>query len=1563
MKPSPSLFYIAQSSALLTLLAAHPATAQIIPDNTVNTTVTPNGNINVIEGGTRAGSNLFHSFQEFSVPTGREAFFNNAFDVRNIFSRVTGKLPSNIDGLIRANGVANLFLLNPNGIIFGPNARLNIGGSFLATTANSFKFADGSEFSATNPQTAPLLSINVPIGLQMGANPGNITVNATGLNRPLPVEGETLEQRVARGIAFEEEVLNNLQGLQVQPGKTIGLVGGNLTFNGGLVTVRQGRIELGSVNSGVVNLNPTETGFVLGYENISNFGEIQMSQSSAVAASGEGAGEIRVRGGKITLNEISSIGANTIGNENGKSVTVEAEQLSVFGGSFLVSGTFSSGDAGNLIVKAKDSIEVSGISADGKFLSTLQTFSLAGGKAGNLTIDTGRLTVQDGASISTGTSSKGQGGNLTVRASQEVQVNGTSANGKFSSTLTTLTNGAGNAGDMTIQTGRLTLRDGAFVSTDTRGTGNGGNLLVQAKDSVEVVGTMPNGLSTSLSAGVGIGEGSRGSGGKLTIETGTLSIRDGGSVSTATWGQGNAGNLLVKATDLIEVVGEGPVTPELPNGILSSLNSDVVTDVVGNGGNLTVETQRLSVRDGGQVSTRLYGQGKGGTIQVKASELVEVVGAGRIRQSQNGKVIRISSGINADVGGGVGSGGDINIDTQVLSLRDGGQVTAAAFGIGDAGNIQVQASKSVEVVGAANFGNVSTIGTDVLRGVAGQGGDINIDTQVLSLREGGEISAGTAGIGNSGNIYIRAKDRVEVDGATSDNQIVSGIYANVFSGAKGNGGNITVETRRLTIGKGFISTSTYGDGNAGDILLQASEAVELSNDNLISAITSKEATGNGGKITIETQRLQLVDNSDVVAFSLGQGKGGTITIRASESVLVSDTSGLSTFTNSTGDAGDIIIETGQLIVQNPGRKISANSNAEGKGGNIKLQANQLIVRNGAQVIVTAFGAGKAGNLTVIAEELEVVGTSADGRVSGLFANTEGTGDAGNLTIETQKLTISDGGQISATTFNAGKAGSLTVKADVVNVIGRSADGKYPSGLFTDTTGTGDAGNLIIETQQLTVQGGAQITATTLDAGKGGSLTITADVVQIGSSTDGQFLSSLLVTSEGTGDGGNLSIQTKQLILQGGAQISASNFGAGKAGNLTVKADVAEVIGTSPDEKFPSGLFANTDGTGDGGNLSIETQQLTVRDGAQILAGTDGAGKGGNLTVKADVVEVIGGAASGKSASSLSTSSEGTGNAGNLTINTRNFIVRDGAQVAAGTFGSGKAGNFKITAELIEVAGKAPNAKYSGLFVTSEEGSGDAGNLTINTGRLIVRDGARVTASSFGTGAAGNLEVTANSIFIDNGGILRATTASGNQGNINLLSSSLIMRRGSNITTNATGKATGGNIIINTDVLAALENSDISANAEDSFGGRVIINAQGIFGTKFRPDNTPESDITATSKLGPQFSGSVQINTPEVDPNSGLVNFPENAVDVSRLVPKGCVARRKETGTFYITGNGGFQYRPGDGLMSPLPTGEVRSIPENNSFETSEVNGRIIEAQGVYKLENGQMVLGWECPEQ
>jgi filamentous hemagglutinin family protein len=153
---------------LVNLELTTSAAAQIAPDNTLSTTVSSPNNLNfVIEGGDRSGSNLFHSFSEFSVPAGGTAFFNNPIEIQNIFSRVMGGNVSNINGVIGARN-ANLFLMNPAGIIFGPNAQLLIGGSFVGTTATGIAFADGTEFSATNVSGSSLLTLSVPTGLQMG---------------------------------------------------------------------------------------------------------------------------------------------------------------------------------------------------------------------------------------------------------------------------------------------------------------------------------------------------------------------------------------------------------------------------------------------------------------------------------------------------------------------------------------------------------------------------------------------------------------------------------------------------------------------------------------------------------------------------------------------------------------------------------------------------------------------------------------------------------------------------------------------------------------------------------------------------------------------------------------------------------------------------------------------------------------------------------------------------------------------------------------------------------------------------------------------------------------------------------------------------------------------------------------------------------------------------------------------------------------------------------------------------------------------------------------------------
>jgi filamentous hemagglutinin family protein len=779
------------SSLTIFCLAASSGVAQIVPDTTlpINSTVTSNGNTVIINGGTTAGGNLFHSFERFGVSTGAIAVFNNAPGIENIISRVTGRSLSNIDGEIRANGTANVFLLNPNGIIFGSNARLNIGGSFFASTAQSLKFADGKHFSATNPQSSSLLTVSVPVGLQYGANPGSIVNRSRASDRN-----------------------GNIIGLQVPTGKTLGLIGGNVALEGGHLNAPRGRIELGSVgDNSFVSLTPIDAGFALGYQGVGDFQDINLSQQASVNASGERGGEIQVRGSRVTLAQGATIVSDTFGNVDGGNIFIGAEQFQVEGGAFIGAATFGSGAGGNITVRAKNTVEMSGLGVLTMQLNTIlaplfgtlrlsnRTNSTIGGiftgtnnvgAAGNITIDALSLVLRDGALISSNTLGEGAGGNINITTAQSVETIGAGLSTKSvipdipllrlngtPTGLSTIGIPAGDAGNIAIDTTRLILGDDAQITTNTFSNGAGGDIAVRAFDSVQVLddgkfALTPTQISSLTIGGAGVG-------GKITIDTGRLIVRDGAVVATnsgapvpggslLTFG-GRGGSVTVTASESIEFTGSA-ADGQISSGLTSR------TFTAAPAGEIKISTGRLILQDGGEVATNTSNKGRGGTVVINAN-FIELSGSSQESAGETG--LFSTSGDIVFNPFATGTAGDLRIVTDELIVRDGAFIAANSLGTGDAGTLEIM----------ANAIRLDNQGKLIATTTSGEGGNINLLVrEILQLRNNSLISAEAGGTGNGGNIKIDSKFIVAVPQENSD------IIANAF---QGQGGNINITTQGI----------------------------------------------------------------------------------------------------------------------------------------------------------------------------------------------------------------------------------------------------------------------------------------------------------------------------------------------------------------------------------------------------------------------------------------------------------------------------------------------------------------------------------------------------------------------------------------------------------------------------------------------------------------------------------------------------------------------------------------------------------------------------------------------
>lgn len=567
----------------LTIYASRGQAQQIIEDNTVGTKVETSNDLNhEITGGSRAEDNLFHSFSEFSIPENGSASFRNAADIKNIIARITGKA-SSINGLLEAEGSASLFLINPQGIHFGPNAQLNIGGSFLATTASAIQLDENTFFSATAPQIHPLLTINGPIGLQFEGSAGTIHSHSQAPSIIAP---------------------GDLFGLEVKPGKTLALIGGDIFIEGadlGGLSAPGGRIELGSVaGSSSVSIHPDPMGWTFQYQEVENFRAIDLSQAILNAGFSKGLGAITIRGEHIVADK-----------------------------SFINNINFGNGDWGTLTLVASERITLKG---EGGSRFTTGTFGdTAIGSAGDIRVETKELTLSDGSAIDSQSETAGPSGNISIEASEFVELDG--GEDKILTQISSQSFMSGDAGGIEIVTENLILRNGGQVSSSSLGSGNGGEISILASESVQASG---EGITDGEIKASGIltestGSFATGLGGRLSIRTQRLLVQERASISVAADDNstGPAGNLEINANSILlnngflsantDIGASGNISISADNILLRNGNGALISTNAKNttGGNIFIDTDTL-VASGNSDITANAEEGRGGRVEIDA---------------------------------------------------------------------------------------------------------------------------------------------------------------------------------------------------------------------------------------------------------------------------------------------------------------------------------------------------------------------------------------------------------------------------------------------------------------------------------------------------------------------------------------------------------------------------------------------------------------------------------------------------------------------------------------------------------------------------------------------------------------------------------------------------------------------------------------------------------------------------------------------------------------------------------------------------------------------------------
>jgi filamentous hemagglutinin family protein len=1366
------------------LLIAGPCRAgSVVSDGSLGAgAVVHQGNTFTIprSAGRLVGGNLFQSLLTLNLDTGETANFTGPAQVSNVLTRVTGG-QSTINGTLQCSiPNANFYLINPAGVVFGPDANLNVGGSFAVTTADVIHLADGGKFKADVAANSVLTTAAPAAFGFLHSNPGSITVNGGA-------------------ITTDDSGTTHLHpSLNPAPTGSLMVVGGNITINGGeLATPGTGAALIVSVGSpGTVNLsNPTDASSFssMGTVKVRNGG---MLGSDASSSGGVDSGPVTVVAGNVTVNgtDTTNVVRSHLGSFSGTgvagSVIITASgAITVEGGGGVYSdaddvysATDRGTDSGFVSISAA-SATVSGIDTSGTSVSRIASLS-GTGAAGPVTVTlTDSLVVSGGAKLASDASTSHMGtesGPVTISAGS-VTVSGTDLSGNFVSRLGSFS-GTAFAGSVTVvTTGPVIVNGGAELASDASNV-------------------FKSNSSGTDSASVTVFAGS------MTV-AGTDSADNNFSRLGSFSGIGKAGAVTVTTKNELIVTGGAELGSDATNPFQSNFTG---TD----SGSVTVSAGSIMVvgADNAAALDSLIGSFSGSG------------NAGRVR-------VTVTSTGALTVAGGSELGSDaIDRMSTVIAGVNSNSVTVSAG--------------SVSVSGADSSGTDSFLGSSAGTGRAGR--VIVTAANALTIQGGAEVASDATS--------INAKQSGTSSGAVSifaENVIIKGADS---SGANSELGSIT-------------------------------------------------GTGDAGPLNLTAQTLSIRNGGLIVGETTGSGAGGFINVNTSGSITL-DGAGSPNLTG---------IEANSLDA------------STGKGGDIMLSAGVLTITNGASISADASGMGTGGVVTVMTGSLALDGSGQSNFFTGISSSSFGTGpnggSGGNVNVSTGMLTIKNHADIDADTSGTGAAGNVKVVAGTL-LMGSATDSPDFTGIgsrsFLKTSGGGPGGTVTIQAENLSIQNGAKIDASTFGDGGGGSINVivSGPLTLDGSASPNHFTGivaqSILSTASG-GNGGDVNVSAATLAVLNGASISASTFGAGLGGNCRVTVSGALTMDGRSSITAESRL--QTPGGGSCGDITLSAGTISLTNTAFVSADTFGSGQGGKIKVAANSLSISTG-------SDVEVSTLGVGTAGDVIVTVDGSIQLDGGESGASS-GTGIFARSKLQ--------EASNA-------------GKGGDITLNSRDLVLLNGAEITAASLGSGVAGKIDIaTSNQITLESGSLLTVSSVSGDSGDLTVVAGGDIFAFDSSITTEAGNN--GGSITLMSPGVILLRNTPVTARAQNN-GGNITIDpilvildhssltADAVNGTggaiKITTSNgllQSNSPITASSTFGLQ--GTVTLTTPPLDVAAGLVTLPQAFFGGQiQLAPTCAQMTTGDISSFILTGHGGLPIEPGGWLpiLNLLPIPSVDQVP-------------------------------------